>query len=147
MFAKEVKMVEAYCDGACRKGNPGLCACAFAIYESGKPVSSAGFFLGPELHTNNYAEYQSILHLLSALSSKGLTNVIIYTDSKLVVEQVNGNWQCRKADLIPFMNSAYAQLVRGKHQLRHVKGHAGNEGNELVDDLCNQVLDKAQGKE
>lgn len=137
----------AYCDGACRLSNPGLCSCAFAIYESGKPVSSAGFFLGPELHTNNYAEYQSLLHLLSALNSKNLTNAIIYTDSKLVVEQINGNWACRKEDLKPFMHSAYAMLIRGRHQLRHVKGHDGNEGNELVDRLCNEVLDKAQGKD
>lgn len=140
-------MTTAYCDGACRKGNPGLCACAFAIYESGKPVSSAGFFLGPELHTNNYAEYKSLLYLLSELSIRNLTHVIIYTDSKLVVEQVNGNWQCRKEDLKPFMHNAYAQLLRGHHQLRHVKGHDGNEGNELVDRLCNETLDKAQGKD
>lgn len=139
-------MTTAYCDGACRVSNPGLCSCAFAIYEAGKPVSSAGFFLGPELHTNNYAEYQSLLHLLSALRSKGLTNVVIYTDSKLVVEQVNGNWKCNKEDLKQFMYSAYAQLIAGRHQLRHIKGHDGNEGNELVDQLCNEVLDREQGK-
>lgn len=137
-------MMTAYCDGACRVSNPGLCACSYAVYEDGILSFKQGFFLGPELHTNNYAEYQAILELLMELNRRDINNVIIYTDSKLVVEQVNGNWQCKKEDLKPFVSRAYAMLIRGKHSLRHVKGHDGESGNELVDSLCNQVLDEYQ---
>jgi ribonuclease HI len=44
--------------------------------------------------TNNQVEYEVLLNGLEALNDLGVDKVGIFGDSKLVVEQVNGNSQC-----------------------------------------------------
>jgi len=135
-------MIKAYCDGACRKGNPGICAGAFVVYaklnflDEYKKIHEEGFWLGEG--TNNYAEYSALRHLLEWLGS--WKEVTIYCDSKLVVEQVNGRWNVGK-EMAAHYFVCYGLLKRGRHKLIHVNGHSGVEGNELADKLCNEVLD------
>jgi len=133
-------VISAFCDGACRVSNPGITSCAWLLELPGGSVSQ-GYFLGNELHSNNFSEYQGLLHLLEHLEKHNYRNVIIHCDSKLVVEQVNQRWNVISPEIRPLMTKAYGLLVRGCHVLKHVKGHSGNEGNEAVDRLCNKVLD------
>ncbi len=134
--------LKAYCDGAARVSNPGECSCAFAVFDGGTVASQFSTYLGPELYTNNFAEYQGLLHLLRWAESTGTKNLDIYCDSKLIVEQVNDAWDCNSPDLVPLWLEAYALRVRGNHTLEHIKGHSGDPGNEYVDKLCNQALDE-----
>lgn len=134
----------AFTDGACRVGNPGLCACGFVFYIDGVEQHRAARML-PGLNTNNVSEYTGLIDLLEWAKQEGVEGMNIHSDSKLVVEQVNGRWQVRP-DLLSMTARAFGLLYGGKHSLFHVKGHAGIEGNEAVDDLCNQVLDEFQGK-
>jgi len=134
-------MYSAYVDGACRKGNPGVTSCAFILYKKEELIEEKGFYLGPELQTNNYAEFQGLLRLLEFLDEKNFRNVIIHCDSMLVVNQVNQLWNVNNEDLRPMVSRAYGLLVRGAHVIKHIKGHDGNPGNEAADALCNKVLD------
>lgn len=141
--------MRAYTDGACRVSNPGICSCAFAVYTEGidnDPVYSEAKYLGPELHTNNYAEYQGLLLLLRWLEKNSIRGIQIFCDSKLVVNQVMGAWGVNSEELKPFYLEAYSLRVRGHHVLHHIKGHSGDPGNEFVDRLCNEVLDKELGE-
>lgn len=135
--------MKAYTDGACRCGNPGETSAAFAVfYPGGEILQSHARYLGPELHTNNYAEYMGMLDLLRwAMLNGPYTNLDIFCDSKLVVEQVKGNWKVNEPSLAPFQREAHALFIRGGHTLTHIRGHQGDPGNEYVDRLCNEVLD------
>ncbi len=133
-------MIKAYTDGACRGSNPGTCSCAFTVYDDGKLVNSCGFYLGEE-HSNNYAEYQGLIRLLEWYAGSTVP-MEIYSDSMLVVLQTQGVWKCEKEDLIPLRDKAQGLMLKGGHKIFHVRGHAGIEGNELADKLCNDVLDE-----
>jgi ribonuclease HI len=136
-------MKNAYTDGACRGGNPGFTSCAWVLYDSameGQEVSG-GKYLGPERHTNNYAEYQGLILLLEHLYFSGTRNVIIHSDSELVVNQTLGNWTINQDDLRLFAAKCYGLLTQGCHVLKHIKGHNGDRGNERADALCNAILD------
>ena len=135
-------MITAYTDGAVRVSNPGMASCAWVLYKDGKEVTHESRYLGPELRTNNYAEYMALLDLLQYLCESHIRNVIIHCDSKLVVNQVNDMWDVNEQALIPLWVKAYGLLIHGCHVLKHVKGHDGNPGNEAVDRLCNDVLDQ-----
>lgn len=131
----------AYCDGACRISNPGLCSCAWVLYTATGAEISDSTYLGPEFHTNNYAEYQGLLRLLRWLYKANVRNVIIYCDSELVINQSLHNWNIENAELKKFADEAYGLLMQGCHVLKHCKGHDGNKGNERADELCNVILD------
>lgn len=137
-------MLTAYTDGACR-GNPGPSSCAFAVYDEDlKLIYQQARVLGSQ--TNNFAEYSALIDLLEWAHKKCLGKITIYCDSALVVNQVIEKWKCAKVELQPLQRLARAYYVRGMHALIHIRGHQGIEGNELVDKLCNEVLDEAQEK-
>lgn len=146
-------MRRGYTDGACRISNPGECACAFVVYDdsSDLPCASSFRYLGPELRTNNWAEYQGLLDLLKWAEVNGVKGVRIYTDSDLVMRQVNGLWKVKHAELQPLRDLAYALLTRGRHTLHWIRGHEQAEkledriGNTLVDKMCGKVLDEKLG--
>jgi ribonuclease HI len=50
-------------------------------------VSSGGICLG--LATNNIAEYHVVIGLLTQASSLGISRIVVYLDSQLVVYQLN----------------------------------------------------------
>ena len=136
-------MLTAFTDGAVRVSNPGVASCAWVMYnEKGEHLHSESHYLGPELHSNNFAEYQGVIRCFEWLYTHSTRNVIIYCDSKLVVEQVNQRWDVNSDELRPLMSKAYGLLVQGAHVLKHCKGHDGVIGNEKADELCNQELDR-----
>jgi ribonuclease HI len=98
-------------------------------------------YLGPEFHTNNFAEYQGLILLLEYLYMDNIRNVIIHTDSEVVVNQTLGKCEVKQPDLKVLAAKCYGLLVRGCHVLKHIKGHDGNKGNERADELCNAILD------
>ncbi len=134
-------MITAYTDGACRISNPGLCSCAWVLSKDGVNIAEGCRYLGHAFHTNNFAEYMGLVTLLEHLYTQEIRGVTIYSDSALVVNQVNQEWAINDADLRKMAAKAYGLLVLGKHTLVHVKGHSGVAGNERADELCNAVLD------
>lgn len=136
-------MLTAYCDGACRGGNPGFTSAAFVVYDGAGERLTGKYYLGPERHTNNYAEYTALLMLLQTLDYYGFKRVAIYSDSQLVVNTVGQVWDVKEHYLKEIVFRAYAMMVRGNHTLEHLKGHDGNRGNERADTLANEALDDA----
>lgn len=139
----------AFTDGACRETNPGKCAAAYAVFTSsdgsGNEVYGGARYIG--IATNNQAEYVALIDLLVTAEAKQIKGLTIYSDSQLIVNQSTGKWKVGEKSLEDFQASAYALLIRGGHTLKWVKGHSGNPGNERVDYLCNQVLDREQERE
>jgi ribonuclease HI len=145
--------MKAFTDGACRVSNPGVCSCAFAVFDKDKNVVDSGSrYLGPDLHSNNYAEYMGLLDLLKWAREVGETCLEIYCDSKLVVEQSNNRWAVNEPSLRAYRDAAYTELLNCGHKLYHMRGHSkdpgnpNNFGNEYVDALCNDALDKEMMK-
>jgi ribonuclease HI len=139
--------IEIYTDGACR-GNPGPGGWG-ALLISGDTRKEIS---GAELQTtNNRMELSAAVEALRAL--KRPVSVTLYTDSKYVctgIQEWLPQWQqrgWRTADRKPVKNVDLWQALdeaRGPHQVtwKWVKGHAGNEGNEHVDRLANEAIDK-----
>ncbi len=70
--------------------------------------------------TNNQAEYRTFIagieaalsHAESTQSSPMSQSIVVKTDSKLVVEQVNGRWKVKHPDLQPLCRRARDLLAR-----------------------------------
>jgi ribonuclease HI len=90
---------ELFIDGAC-SGNPGPTRIAvFSEDLKIKTIQDTGN------GTNNRAEYQALLYAL-AIAQSVEDDIVIKSDSKLVVEQVNGNWKVKDQKLIPLCKDA-----------------------------------------
>lgn len=61
--------------------------------------------------TNNLAEWTALLWGLSVAIDQRITELDVYGDSQLIVNQANGSWRCKNVDLQPF-KSEYDRLRR-----------------------------------
>jgi ribonuclease HI len=89
-----------YTDGAAR-GNPGPSASGYMIVRGGKVVHKGLEYNG--VKTNNYAEYHAIEMALGwcldNISDPVLFRVSVFSDSELVVRQLNGQYKTKVAKL------------------------------------------------
>ncbi len=95
-------IVEA--DGGSR-GNPGPAGYGAVVCdEDDNVLVERQGFIG--VATNNIAEYTGLIEGLEAAAQLGAKRLTVRMDSKLVVEQMNGNWKIRNAGLKPLANNA-----------------------------------------
>ncbi len=92
--------------------------------------------------TNNVAEYLALIEGLTAVGEWQPDRVEVYLDSKLVVEQVRGNYRVKNAALIPLHARATRLLTAlPKAEIRHVE----RERNKGADALANRAIDEWKG--
>jgi ribonuclease HI len=136
--------LEIYCDGLCQPTNPGgYGCCAYAVFRNGETVVKRYGCIGrgPEM-TNNVAEYRAVLGALKWLSeNRGDDSACVMTDSKLVVEQVNGRWACNSEKLRPYRDEC-RELLRGMSNVMLL--WIPRERNEVADALTRVAYRKAR---
>ncbi len=128
-----------YTDGGAR-GNPGPAAAGVVIKEGDATLLEFGEYLGP-VQTNNFAEYQAVILALEALRREGHSGreLAFKMDSKLVVEQVSGNWKIKEPSLKPLVAKIRELLADFP---RHTFTHIPRAENYEADALVNQALDE-----
>lgn len=126
---------EVFTDGGSR-GNPGNSAFAFVVYQNGNLVYSSSGYMG--ISTNNKAEYNGLIHGLTYVVENSIQEVIIYSDSELMVKQIKGLYQVKDADLKELYSKAKNLITKiDKFEIIHVR----REKNKEADLLVNKTLD------
>ena len=127
----------AYIDGASR-GNPGPAAYAVVLQgPGGQTLAEIGKYFGRA--TNNVAEYYGLIAALDAAQSRGVTRLLIRSDSELLVRQMQGRYKVKSADLRPLHERAQ-KLARGFDYF--AIEHVPREQNSEADALANRALDE-----
>lgn len=122
-------------DGASRS-NPGPAAFAYVIARPGLPPVEKAETLG--IASNNVAEYTALLRGLEAAADLGLKRLSVFSDSELVVRQMNGEYRVKHPDLRPLYLKAQAILKEfSSVMITHIR----REDNKRADALCNEALD------
>ncbi len=126
----------AYIDGGSR-GNPGPSAAAFVLNDaSGAQLEAKAFFLGRA--TNNVAEYTSLVKALEAAARIGSGQLSVFSDSELLVRQINGQYRVKSEQIRPLFQQAVSLLSRfNSWKVRHVT----RDKNKQADSLVNEALD------
>lgn len=139
---KRLPIVTIHCDGSClNNGNsgPGGWAALLEYEKDGQPF--AMIVKGcTEQTTNNRMELSAAIGGLNALKVR--CEVSVYSDSQYLVNSMQLNWK-RKAN-----QDLWQQLDKlvAKHKVKFVwiRGHNGNEKNELVNSVAQQEARKLQ---
>lgn len=132
-MAKELVI---YTDGGSR-GNPGPGSGAFVLRDgTGNVVGGKGVFLSNT--TNNFAEYTGLYEGLAEAKEIGAESVKIFSDSELMVRQINGEYRV-KSDNLKGIYARCKELLSGFSQW-HIK-HVMREENTEADTLANRAMD------
>jgi ribonuclease HI len=124
-------------DGGSR-GNPG--EAGFGVWVTtpdGRVVAELYGYL--ERASNNVAEYQALIHALRFAQSRGARRLKVFSDSELVVRQMNGVYKVKHPDMIPLHRQARGLMGAFEAvSLDHVR----REQNREADRLANQAMDE-----
>ena len=142
-----MKKVDIYTDGACR-GNPGPGGWGALLIHNDVKKTIYG---GEKDTTNNRMEMTAVIEALKLIKSD--CEISLYTDSKYVMDGVNkwlSGWKqkgWKTSNKKPVKNQDLWESIDEcitKHNIEWhwVKGHTGNPGNELADELANRGIDE-----
>jgi ribonuclease HI len=85
--------------------------------------------------SNNEAEYEALLHVLRLAISLGIKRLLVYSDSLLVVQQVNKEWDCNKETM-----DAYVQEVRKlENKFSSLEIHHVTRDNNVGTDILSKL--------
>jgi probable phosphoglycerate mutase len=127
-----------YADGAAR-GNPGPAGAGAVLLDAdGHVLAELTKHLGHA--TNNVAEYNALIIGLEEAKRRGVDDLEVHMDSKLVVEQMNGRWKIKHPNMKPL--AIRAGELWGSFPRRSIS-HIPREENLIADALSNRAIDEA----
>ncbi len=133
--------ISIYTDGASR-GNPGISASGFNVFDGRKFLH--GHFEYNGITTNNYAEYRAVLLSLTwcstNLDNPSELTIELYSDSELVVRQLNMQYKTKSKPLIILAREVNKISKRFK-TVRFSNLPRGNKNISAVDRELNILLD------
>ena len=126
-----------HCDGAAR-GNPGPAGIGVVVTDgTGRTVAELAQGIGAA--TNNVAEYRAAIAGLRLAAERGARRIILRSDSRLLVEQLEGRFRVKNPTLQRLYQEARA-LIR---EFEHVAiEHVPRDQNAKADRLANQGIDQ-----
>lgn len=129
--------VIAYTDGASR-GNPGPASVGIYITDTnGKSIQEVSEYLGEG--TNNFAEYSAVIRALKLSIEHNVSNILIRSDSELLVRQLNGAYKVKSKSIIGLYKKVRELLSKIEQcSFEHVR----RENNTKADSLANMALDE-----
>jgi ribonuclease HI len=127
--------IEVYIDGAAR-GNPGPAGIGIVIKDGPKVIEEIGAYIGSA--TNNVAEYLALIRGLEEVIIRGFKSASFFSDSELLVKQLNGEYKVKHENLVPLHYHILTLIDRMKDfSIKHVT----RDKNEHADKMANEGLD------
>lgn len=140
-----MSILQLYCDGGSRSnpGPSGLGVAAYDIDVNGKKdcIFEKGVYL--EDCSNNFAEYMALIQGLNYALASDYQHIEMYSDSKLIVEQVSGRWKVKSEDLKDLAHKAMERIRQIRKLGRQLTiTWVPREKNVHADSLANLAMDR-----
>jgi ribonuclease HI len=134
-----MQKVYVYTDGGSR-GNPGPGAIAVVILDAEKNIiAEHKEFIGET--TNNKAEYKAMVKAFEMAVKLKASELVCFSDSQLLVNQLKGEWKVRDDTLKPMFKSI-KEMEKSfqKVTFNHIR-RCSDRFSKLADELVNESLD------
>ncbi len=137
------KRFKLHTDGGSR-GNPGPAAIGIVLEDpDGNVVKEFKRYIGKA--TNNQAEYEALIEGLKLAKIFWKGSLDCFTDSELLVRQVNGEYDVKNKEL-KVAHAAVEKLAKQFPSIAFTHVRRANKLQALADKLVNEALDEELGK-
>lgn len=121
---------ELFTDGGAR-GNPGPAGIGGVLKIDGGETAELSEYIGET--TNNQAEYRAFIQGMKLAKDNGVTELVCYLDSELVVKQVLGEYRVKEPGLkITYKEAREIISLFEKVDVRHIVRAKNKEADRLV---------------
>lgn len=130
-------MIEISIDGSCQPRNPGGTACYGYVIRKGEKLlfRRKGVVGTGEGMTNNVAEYHALINAIEKIRDLDLEKerIVVKSDSKLLVNQMKGDWKVKAAFLMPLHRKAMALVRDLDISFKWIRREENEEADSLAD--------------
>ncbi|HHN65147.1 MAG TPA: ribonuclease HI family protein [Nitrospirae bacterium] len=131
-----MKKALIYTDGA-SSGNPGPAGIGVVIEIDGQKKTLSEY-IGET--TNNVAEYTALVRALQLAHQRRVGSVEVFTDSELLVKQLNGQYRVRNEGLLPLYRKVTSLLKSFKSsKITHIPREQNREADRLSKDAIKKA--------
>lgn len=128
--------IEVYIDGASR-GNPG--DSGIGIFFKNNEQYNYKKYIG--IGTNNNAEYTALITALEIAVNSNLLQLMVYTDSMLVANQINGNWKVKDPEIKILFSKAKVLIEKLQNfSITHIRRELNSEADLLANEAINEYF-------
>ena len=125
-----------YVDGTNRCSRHTASAAWVIFNTNNEFVDAGGIFLGHA--TNNLAEYEAVIALMTNASTLGICSLVVRLDSELVISQLTSHYSVRH----PVLYRKYLRVRFLERSFDFISyEHIPRMLNSLADSLANEILD------
>lgn len=134
-----------FIDGGAEPTNPGTATSGLVFYDKNNNLLHQDCKVvqdGGPTATNNYGEYSALLLSLQYLCSKNWKgHIIVYSDSKLLVEQIHNRWKCNLPHLQELRKKIWdlLELLGLKLENTCIIKWISRKQNKIANDLCRKA--------
>ena len=82
--------------------------------------------------TNNEAEYKALVAGLDLAKAAGATSVVIYCDSQVITNQVNGDYECKGERMKRYLDQVKRKVNNLKAKIIHILRGENEQANRLA---------------
>jgi len=136
-------MLEVYIDGCCEPNPGGTASYGFVVYKDGvRDYARAAIVGSGDKTSNNVAEYAGLVAFLEWFDNQPVEDVVIKSDSQLLVKQMSGEWRIKRGLYLPYAQRALAIMLnnaevwKGKIKFKLIP----REENKEADVLAHNVI-------
>jgi len=120
--------------------NPGPAASAFVVENGERIMCLHSEYIG--IATNNVAEYKAVIMALEYVKEKfGTEEILIFSDSQLMVKQLNGEYKVKASGIIPL----YSRAKKMMNEMNVFINWVPRSENKMADSLVGAVRGKESG--
>jgi len=128
-------LIEVWIDGCCYPVNPEGTACiGYVIKKKGLTIAKGSKIIGKgQGMTNNVAEYNALIAVLEEIRKRALytEEIIIKSDSKLLVNQMKGNWKVKSNLIYPLYREAKKRAYNYNIKFKWIPREKNKEADEM----------------
>lgn len=123
-------MIKIYIDGS-SIGNPGKSGIGYLIYQGNELIKKKSVYLG--IQSNNFAEYMALIFPLIDAIEGNQKKVKAFSDSKLVCEQIKGNFKVKNKNIYPLFVLAKNLISKlDSFEITHIDREENQEADQLA---------------
>jgi len=123
-------MIKIYIDGS-SIGNPGKAGVGYLIYNDNVLIKKGSVYLG--IQTNNFAEYMALIFSLIEILDMRKEHYMFFSDSKLLCEQINGNFKVKNQNIYPLFVLAKKMISKlDNFKITHIAREKNKEADRLA---------------
>ena len=126
-------MINIFTDGAVEFKNPGRIGIGVVIYDNEKGIVKKYSRVG-QVQTSNFAEYVALIVALEEAEKLGYKKISLYSDSQLMVRQIQGLYEVSHPNILPLYKIAKSLLEEFEYTIQHIS----RTENYVADELSKQ---------